>query len=97
MNRRGDREGDGVGVDLAACVTLSLSHAAALLFRGLLIVGDTLHIPDEPLFFTELLETSNHLLHRLAGTTFDLKHKPNTLSSSDWIVIEQSKNAELIV
>jgi hypothetical protein len=40
-----------------------LAHTAAIPFRRLLIVRISLYVPDKPLFFTQLLEASHHLLH----------------------------------
>lgn len=51
--------------------TLGFSHAPAFPLRGLLVVGGSLHIADQPLLLAQLLETPDHLLHGLARTHLD--------------------------
>jgi len=67
----GWRVGPGRGGISVPDGPLGLSHASALPFRGLLVVGGSLHIADQPLLFAQLLETPDHLLHGLAGTHLD--------------------------
>jgi hypothetical protein len=46
--------------------SLGLPHASAFPLGGLLVVGCPLHIANQALFFAELFESPNHLLHGLA-------------------------------
>jgi len=59
---------------LAADGALGFSQAPSLPFGRLLIVGRSLHIANQPLFLTQLLETSNHLLHGLTGSHLYFQH-----------------------
>jgi len=45
---------------------LGLPHASTLPLGGLFIVSGPLHVANQALFFTELFETPDHLLHGLA-------------------------------
>jgi len=53
---------------------LDLSDTSAVPFRGLLVIGVSLHIAYQALLFAELLETPYHLLNVLAGSRLDLEH-----------------------
>ena len=52
---------------LSFCGSLGLTHTAAIPLGWLLVVGNSLHIPDKTLFFAKFFESSHHLLHGFAG------------------------------
>ncbi len=66
---------------------LGFSHAPSLPLGRLFIVGRSLHIANQPLLLAQLLETSNHLLHRFTGSHLHFQHsvyslKPFLLSAN---------------
>jgi hypothetical protein len=53
---------------------LGFSHAPAFPLRRLLIISRSLHVADQTLLLTQLLETPNHLLDGLTGSHLDSEH-----------------------
>jgi hypothetical protein len=64
---------------LASCGPLGFSHASAFALGRLLVVRVALHVTNQTLFFAELLEAPDHLLHRLACTHLDFQHSMDSL------------------
>ena len=55
-------------LDAVVCDSVGFTHASAIFFGWFLVMRIAFHIPDQPFFFAELLETPHHLLHWFART-----------------------------
>jgi len=81
---------ESTGSTLVSRHSLGLAHPPTVLLRRFLEIRDPFHVSDQTFFFTELLETSDHLLDGFACPGLDLQHSNIPLSKKEWPFCKQT-------